>query len=655
MLQRSVGLGVCLCVAVAWGSEAEEKPEKAESRPGHVYEMAVIRAVEGMRVMAARNPDCWFVSPKSARNVVGWETRTEIRRYREQRQKVPIYAYETYEALVPGERTGQLVKDTRRRITGIIGYRVVNQRILDPGGPIERPHAMRLPIYEPGSAPVWGWGELGANALAVYALRVVGVPGSDDLIRPTADGLAAGVNAFDMPDATWDLAWMTAAFATLPGQSFQDLTERCAAKLMDGQVATGECKGLWGPVCVDPALLASVCKVIFALSEEQVEVAAKVEAEMQAGQARGSGKRRLSRAEEEKNRIDHALVALHREGGRVSQVGLRLFEALGGSVTLAAPDGSRARVCGHPYLIHNQTVADMESTAVALFALRVAAQHNRLPQRTWRPTLDVAGRAAVARAGIPLARLATDVIRLAAQAVAGARQSDGRWHETNRHQSCGAFDWLKSVPPVKGRFSALASPVSAVTTLRGLAAFTSATALRNGTPSAVPYANPAFMKIHHEATAWIWPVRGEADARDFAQRLFTTGLLSGAVPGMPRQPPPDGWHQTARRVLETQSKTSGLWGHKTRQVVWSSTGIWARKAALPEIPADRMRAFYPLPHLEPSLTQPLEAGRIRAHPHSISEWSVETAGALLLLSHGLGDDWICPTEGVAYEATESDD
>lgn len=169
----------------------------------------------------------------------------------------------------------------------------------------------------------------------------------------------------DMPDGTWDLAWMTAAFAVLPGQTFGELAERCASKLMDGQIAAGECTGMWGPVCVNPAVLSPVCKVVIGLADEKAKMDATVKPELQASMKGGKGSRKISKAEEEQIRLEQALVQLQRESARVSQVGLRLFGAMAGAISLEAANGAQTRIQGHPYLIHNQALADMDSTAVS--------------------------------------------------------------------------------------------------------------------------------------------------------------------------------------------------------------------------------------------------------------------------------------------------
>lgn len=620
----------------------------AAEHPRYEYETAVVRAVEGIRVMASKNPYCWILSPDYPQQVATWETRTV--NVREIVYKFPIYEYETYEALVPGASAGQLVKATRRRIKGIKGYREEKRTVIDPKGTLSEER--RFPVYEKGVAPLWRWGVLGANAMTIYALRVAGVPADDGLITPTAEGLAAFVKAFDMPDGTWDLAWLTAAFSVLPRETYGALAERCASKLMDGQIASGEGAGLWGPVSVNTAVAAAVYKVMVELSNDKAKVDQAVRAEMQAAIKGVKVSKKMSKAETEQIRLDQVLAEVQREGSRVTQLGLRLFLAMGaeasdqwwGAVNVEAADGEKARVQGHPYLIHNQALADMESTTAALFALRVAAQQRCLPTQTWRPALEAAGRGTATRTGMPRPQAAADVVRLASRAVAGSRLPDGRWHATIVQQPVTDFAWLKAVPPIVGRLPSLGSSPTALTTLQGLAALNNVSFFQKMTPVAVPYGNELFIKILDEALTWTTPVKSEPEIRANVERLVAVGMLCAVAPGGPRLELSPGWTRVATNVLGRQSEKTGLWGDR-RNVIWLSSGIWARKPDLPELRAEKMADYYPKAHLAPVLTQP----KVISQRYALPEWTLSTAGALLLLSEGLDAEWNCPTEGVMYE------
>ena len=633
----------------AGGETVVAMGDAEEKRLTYEYENAVVRATEGIRALASKNPYCWIAPPDYPKTVAYWDVRTVY--MREATYKVPIYEYDTYEALVPGASAGQLVKATRSRIKGIKGYREVTRLVYDKKGPI--PRERRFPVYEKGVAPLWRWGLLGVNAMTVYALRVAGVPENDGLIVPTAEGMATFVNAFDMPDGTWDLAWLTAAFSVLPQETYGELAERCASKLMDGQITSGEGAGLWGPVCVNRAVVSAVYKVMVDLSDDKAKVDRAVRAEMQAALKGVKVRKRMSKAESEQIRLEQVLMKIQREGERVTQRGLRMFLAMGthvndhwwGAVQVEAADGEKARVQGHPYLIHNQALVDMDSTAVALFALRVAAQQQRLPAQTWRPTLAAAGRTAAARAGMPRPQKAVDVVRLASKAIAGARLPDGRWHATIIQQSMDDFAWLKAVPKVTGRLPALDSLPNALSTLHGLAALNSASFFKKMTPIAAPYDNEIFMKILDEALTWTVPVKGEPAARANVERLVAAGMLCAFAPSTPRPEPSQGWTRAATNVLERQNEKTGLWGQDRRNVIWISSGMWARKVDLPALRSIKMADYYPQAHLAPALTQP----RVITQRYALPAWTLSTAGALMFLSDGLSADWTCPTEGVMYE------
>ena len=70
----------------------------------------------------------------------------------------------------------------------------------------------------------------------------------------TAQRLADYLDAYGLPDRTWDLAWLTVAFANLPQtvELNKTLTERMVRKLLLGQVTEGPGAGLWGPVAINP-------------------------------------------------------------------------------------------------------------------------------------------------------------------------------------------------------------------------------------------------------------------------------------------------------------------------------------------------------------------------------------------------------------------
>jgi hypothetical protein len=319
-------------------------------------------------------------------------------------------------------------------------------------------------------------------------------------------------------------------------------------------------------------------------------------------------------------------------------------------MTVESSDGNTARIQGLPYLIHNQVLTDMESTAIALFALRVASGQKRLPQKTWRPGLKEAGTSAV-RAGIPPARNASDVIRLAEKAVTGVRLPSRQWSESNRQQTVGDFAWMKSMPQVQGRLPDLDSPVSALTTLRGFVALNNIAFFRNWTLPPVPYEDGSFMKVVDEALAWTALAKSEPELRANTERFVLAGLLSATFPETKPEKPGAGWEIIALRVIEQQDGETGLWGHLKHRVRWISTGLWARKKALPQLKYNAMGEFYARAHLTPDLTQPKSTLSLYVVP----EWTVSTAGALLLLSEGLGVEWTYPTDGVEYVTPEPDE
>lgn len=631
------------------GVEEEPQNEPATSFP---YETAITLAVEGICSVAAKDLDCWFLPPQGKRVVVDWRkvTRTHTTRYRMATVKVPVYEYETYEVMEPGPSVGQLVKRKKQRVKGIKGYTEVERKVQDKNGPITETKTVthRIPIYEKGDETVWHWGRIGANAMLLYALRTAGVPGDDGLLEPTAQGLADFVGSFEMPDGTWDLAWLTAAFAMMPGDNFAALTERCASKLMDGQITSGECAGMWGPISVNHGVVSVLLRAASQLSDHRAMATRAAQATPNANR---KVQRQANRAEEDAARLEVALMDIQREANRASQCGLRMFEAMG-SVTIKAFSGQVAHVVGHPYLFYNQTLVDMESTALSQFALRVAMENKRLPQKTWRPQLLVEGRSIAKPGDIPAPRSAPEVIRLGAQAVLRARQVNGSWGEVNRQQAISSFAWLESIPQVKGGLPQLGNTVSAVSSLRGLVAHNSVNFFQNMKPVPLPFENEVFANMVEEAAKPLAPLKNEVVLSRNCSRLETLALLFSSARlsgertegGLTPQ-----WRKIADELLRIQNPKTSLWGSPTVPVTCFSSGIWARRSALSPIPPGKMFDHYPQAHLRAVLThaRPNFAG------YQVPVWSINTAAALMIVAGGVSKGWVLEeTEGVKYEVIE---
>jgi hypothetical protein len=429
---------------------------------------AIARGVTYLKDRAAADPDGWIAPPYRTRVAIG--TTNVTVRYRE--RKTPKYEYETYATYE--RRPGASSVDTavvpvqRQRIKRVIDLEGGPVELAeDPKGSIQK--TVTRSVYGPGGPDYWRLGMLGQNAMALYALRVAGVPADDTVAQGTAEKLRTFVQSYGMPDATCELAWFAAGFARMPGKDAEELTQQLASKLLDGQITEGAARGLWGPVCINLPLLASLCLREPALVESLQKAreaekglpehkrpgprVAKMEAELDALQA---DIRRVSMLASQYDRIDKEEIPLGKDDARIS-------------------------VWGVPDYIFNQTSADIECTALVLFALREVARAGRMPDQTWRPEAGrksgMSGRPQAARvvnqAPVP-PESAEPVLARAANAIAQLQKPDGKWTESNMHQPVKAFDGLgkqvAGVPVKAGSFKPLPSVQTPYSSLCGYSA-----------------------------------------------------------------------------------------------------------------------------------------------------------------------------------------
>jgi hypothetical protein len=440
---------------------------------------AIAQGVTYLKTRAAADPDGWIAPPYRTRVPIGTTNMTV--RYRE--RKTPKFEFETYTAYE--RRPGASSVDTvvvpvkRQRIKRVIdpeGGPV--ELVEDPKGPIEK--KVTRSVFGSGGPDYWRFGMLGQNALALYALRVAGVSADDAVVQGTAEKLRTFVASYGMPDATWDLAWFAAGFARMPGKDAEELTQQLASKLLDGQITDGAARGLWGPVCINIPLLASLCLREPALGESLQKAresekglpeekkpgprVAKIEAEMDALQA---DIRRVSMLASQYDRIDKADI----------QIGSKDAPLL---------------VWGLPDYLFNQTSADIECTALVLFALREVSRAGRMPEDAWRPQAAKGagkpgprgkGQAGVSKRPSPLTApgnpvpdsgFVEAVMARAASAIAQLQKPDGSWTESSIHQPVKAFDGLgkrvAGIPVNAGSFKPLPSAQTPFSSLCGYSA-----------------------------------------------------------------------------------------------------------------------------------------------------------------------------------------
>ncbi len=429
---------------------------------------ALKNGIKYLNDRANEDDDGWIFPPGRQRQVTGY---TDVQaRYRQVEVDEPVYEWETYEVYenvrVGGSTDGvtvrQLVK--RQRPVKQIGTRKTTRLQHDPNGSVVRTH--RQPVYGSGGPDIWLYGMLGHNALSVY-VRIAGSGGIEDpAVMRAVEMLYDLCDAFGLPDNTWDLAWMTAAMSSLEGRDsllykYSDLARRLASKLADGQIREGPAAGLWGPVSVNRRLLAEIMRTHVALSEEYAAAGLRFRQHQ-----RRADERRRDESLANMAALDKMLMEVAMNGrGLVSSAGNMLHRR-----RLSHDVIPSIEIFTYPEYIFNQATADIESTALALYALRVAQRHQTLPAETPAP---------VGPESKPLVRAEPigTVINRALQTLARAQGPEGSWPACNAHQPVNYFDGIQGLPglPVQPRsFKPLEQPVTLTSMAQGYGALVQA-------------------------------------------------------------------------------------------------------------------------------------------------------------------------------------
>ena len=627
-----------LCVGGLARSSLIAQTNPLSVTPPHDVTAAVSSGIIFFRQQAATNEEGWLCQPVPGQRVTGYQTRTY--HYKQVAVTYPGYKSEPYEVLVSGATPGDpMRRETRYRPTtrDPSQDRVLTQEVYDVNGPIIR--EVQVPLYEKDAGCRWRYGGLGNNGLAILALRRCGIAGDDPLVATPAQKLSEVIQTFGMPDALRDLAGLTAGFAVMPGDHFKQLTERCAIKLLDAQIISGPGTGLWGPVAINTPMVAAVLKTLLRLADDKKALQAELVLE-QRKKPTGKPTAKASRLEADIGHLDEQITALQQETLRISQLGFKLFDALGLSVHYGRINlyyqAEVLSIEALPYVIQNQISADLESTALALFALRVAFENGRLPLKTWRPDpLKSTPPGARVTAEFPPAREAREVLALATKAITAARTKDGLWPEANIHQPVTDFAWLKSIPQIKPElFPKLRQPVTLASTVNGAAALANIQILFSGSAAPTALENPGCRPLIQDLLLGK-PLAGsnEIGRAGFDVAFQTTGMHTSR--GKSLRSDFAMWNPLADWLVG-QLTPSGSWGRVNRFVFMPGTSLAALHEVLPPIEPKDMGGLYDKPHLSTGFS------RIPANYDYVNgeyEMSYFTLTALLFLADGLPDGW----------------
>ncbi len=382
----------------------------------------------------------------------------------------------------------------------------------------------------------WGSGFLGDNGCVLATLRLCGVAERDPVVRALADRLNKLIERDGPPDTTWDVAWLALAFCRLSESAYTPAREMLLSRLLDGQITDGPARGLWGPVCVNTRLLAAMQARERKLREDLAGAGADAT---------------------RKSDLEAKLADLLRFYPRVSQLG-RLDRKMTRGDTVAPPGERPVMRDGAPYYFQNQTLADLESSELALTALREAARQKLLPGKTPRPMVS-------AMSELLAPEKAETVFERAAAALAKTQAADGGWTELNVQQPCQDFQELGVTALDPALMLPLESPRHALSIARGLAALQAvveSSASGSGVVSADELAKgrTALLAAVAPLVTGFKTYQGTGAASPWD--LLSVAVDCHRVPGSCEEDRRDVWEWLARKTVRAQN-ANGSWGSPT--------------------------------------------------------------------------------------------
>jgi len=396
----------------------------------------------------------------SQRKVVDVKTVEYEVRYRSVTVTVPVYRYQykMVEMLVPVKEGSVTVmkKVQRRQTTGRVkvGERQVQRHARDENGDIVKTHRRNTHVYGPGGPDIQPVGWAGNNGFALYALLEAGVsPAEEPGLAELARTLDAYCRVHGLPDYTWDVAGLIAGLSHYPSDEYDYTIRLLLGRLLSGQCTSREKPGLWGPLCVSADHLAKILEASYAIEtySERVEAV-----------ARSPQGRNNPSVAQERQKVTDAREAVAGLFAGVSRSAHRFIEA---TYPLKLDDeleefSHGMWLPGWPYNLYQETLGDLQSTAVAVFALRVAHEQDRLPDEvTFEHLRTVDGKPMMAP--IKPQRILKDTLAT----LADAQDAQGRWDEMIVWEETGPLapliESIKGKPRVApGELPSLQTPIS---------------------------------------------------------------------------------------------------------------------------------------------------------------------------------------------------
>ena len=469
LTRRLIIAAACVPGLAGWGQAAEKTAAKtaaealtapsadhipaAQLRPA--IEQAVANGVGAVmaRILDAGNDTGLVFPPRITRKIIGVK-KIPARRIQVE-ENVYEHEYAVADQLVPelsaGKPTGRFVRGKGSVLVRSkkVGTKTVDRFVADPNGS----ETMDTNEYGPGGPDIYEVNWFGLNGMALYVLARAGHQRHQATERFAA-ALARRVEEFGISDHTFDVAWMAAGFAALGPDSAQEkLARDLISKLIDGQIREkGDPRGLWGPVCVHSPYYAKLFSI-----QEGMRQQLEVELPKMLAAAGPQQQAAVLKQGKEMRRVN---TEVQRAFRNASSQGTRML-----AITEPFRVGTESMLAGLPCYFYNRAVADVESTAVATFALAEAKRNGMLPEETIR--------AAIRGKKIHPAEKTAPGIKLAAEKLAASLGADGGFTSLTTQAVNTGFDKAKlPIPgvPFKGEFPELLVLETAVTSVSGQAA-----------------------------------------------------------------------------------------------------------------------------------------------------------------------------------------
>jgi hypothetical protein len=429
------------------------------------------KAVKYLDEISVKDADRWLLPPVRQRKVVDYEEKQVTYRYSLKTVEVPIWEYETVTRMVQRKKGTSvnavtvLEEQKIRRNTGKqIGTKKVERHVRDPNGTKTITHTHRKPIYGEGGPDRWRLYQMGCNAMGAYAALKATDDQYNEVARSIADNLHSIILDFGLPDTTWDLAWITALFSEMESKHFKEMAKKSASKLLDGQLDKGTPAGMWGPVCLNRKVLAESIKIQTKLGEELLAASAKLKAAEKVSLTKGGMKadREASEADAAHIKAKDAMMDFARELGLVTMMGTATLH-IDSRVILKNDVAAPLDLMGLPEYIYNQTSADTESTALAVFALTTAAKNGCIPPKTIHPK-DSTGKPFV-----PEVR-ASDILKRTLAVIRKAQHQNGAFAENNFALPVTDFNGspIPGMPVKANTFKPLPMPINLASCVYGM-------------------------------------------------------------------------------------------------------------------------------------------------------------------------------------------